>query len=273
MPLFVSAPIFIFGQEYAMRKPMMAGNWKLNMGPAEAEALAAEIKQLVSSNGVDCVVCPPFVSLPAVAHALAGTGIAVGAQNVYHEDSGAFTGEVSAPMLLGLAEYVIIGHSERRQYFHESNADVNKKIKATLKHGLTPIVCVGESLEQNEAGETQSFVSGQVRGALEGISAEQVVSLVIAYEPIWAIGTGRAATSEQAGDICGNVVRQTLAELYGSAVAEQVRVLYGGSTKPGNIAEIMQQADIDGALIGGAALSAASYADMVRITGEVYGSL
>lgn len=253
-----------------MRKPMMAGNWKMNMGPAEAEALAIGIKNAVSSNGVDCVVCPPFVSLPVVAQALTGTGIAVGAQNVYHEDSGAYTGEVSAPMLLGLAEYVIIGHSERRQYFHESDADVNKKIKAALKHGLTPIVCVGESLEQNEAGETQSFVSSQVRGGLEGISAAEVTSLIIAYEPIWAIGTGRAATAQQAGDICGNVVRKTLAEIYGSDVAEQVRILYGGSTKPGNIAEIMQQPDIDGALIGGAALSAASYADMVRFTGEVY---
>ena len=254
-----------------MRSPMMAGNWKMNMTPSEAESLAGEIKsRIVDTDGVDCVVCPPFVSLPAVHGVLGDSAIAIGAQNIYHEDSGAFTGEVSAPMVLGLAEYVIIGHSERRQYFHESDADVNKKIKAALKHSLKPIVCVGESLEQNEAGETQSFVSGQVRGALDGLSAEQVAALIIAYEPIWAIGTGRAATAQQAGDICGGVVRQTVRDLYGESVADRVRILYGGSTKPGNIQEIMEQPDIDGALIGGAALSAQSYADMVRITGEVY---
>lgn len=253
-----------------MRTPMMAGNWKMNMTPAEAVELAKSIGQQVAGQaGVECVVCPPFVALPAVQNVLQNTPIQVGAQNLHWADSGAYTGEVSAPMLAGLASHVIIGHSERRQYFHESDADVNKKIKAALKHGLTPIVCVGESLAQNEAGETRDFVSGQVRAALEGLSSTEVQSLIIAYEPIWAIGTGRAATAEQAGDICG-VVRSAVRDLYDEETAIGIRILYGGSTKPGNIAEIMAQPDIDGALIGGASLEAASYSDMVRITGEVY---
>ena len=196
--------------------------------------------------------------------------IKVGAQNVHFEASGAYTGEISTGMLSGIAEYVIIGHSERREYFAETDETVNKKIKATLAAGLKPIVCVGESLEQNQAGETAEFVSGQVRGALADLSAEEVAGLVIAYEPIWAIGTGLAATAQQAQDICGDVVRAAVADLYDTEVAAQTRVLYGGSTKPGNIAEIMGMADIDGALIGGAALDAVSYCDMVTITANVY---
>jgi triosephosphate isomerase len=201
---------------------------------------------------------------------LANSPVAVGAQNMHWAESGAYTGEVSATMLKGLARYVIIGHSERRQYFAETDESVNKKVHAALAHGLIPIVCVGESLNQNQAGETQAFVSGQVRAALAGLTAEQVTGLVIAYEPIWAIGTGLAATSQQAQDICGGVVRSTVAQLYGDETAQRVVVLYGGSTSEKNIAEIMGQPDIDGALIGGASLKTDSYAAMVRITSELY---
>jgi len=220
-------------------------------------------------SNVDCVVCPPFVALSAVGVALQGTAVALGAQNIHWADSGAYTGEVSAPMLKGLATYVIIGHSERRQYFAETDESVNKKLHAALAHGLTPILCVGETLAQNQGGETQAIVSMQVEAALQGLSAEQVETLVIAYEPIWAIGTGLAATAEQAGTICG-LVRQVVAALYSPAVAETVRILYGGSTNEKNIGEIMQQADIDGALIGGAALKVESYGAMVQTTGKLY---
>jgi triosephosphate isomerase len=254
-----------------MRKPMMAGNWKMNKTVSEAVALAEGIRTAVDGvNNVDRVVCPPFVDLPAVQAALAGSNIAVGAQNMHWAASGAYTGEVSADMLKGLAQYVIIGHSERRQYFAESDESVNQKTKAALAAGLTPIVCVGESLAQNEAGETQAFVSGQVRAALAGLAPEQVTQLVIAYEPIWAIGTGRSATSQQANDICGGVVRATVRDLYGEAVAANTRILYGGSANDKNIRELMEQPDIDGALIGGAALKVESYGEMVRVTGEVY---
>jgi triosephosphate isomerase len=249
---------------------MMAGNWKMNMTIPEAVALARAIREQVNDvNDVVRVVCPPFVDLPAVQAELAGSNIAVGAQNMHWAANGAYTGEVSAGMLAGLAQYVILGHSERRQYFCETDESVNKKTVAALAAGLVPIVAVGESLEQNERGETQSFVSGQVRSALNGLTAEQVAGLVIAYEPIWAIGTGRAATSQQANDICG-LVRQTVAELYGAETAAAVRVLYGGSTNDKNIREIMEQPEIDGALIGGAALKADSYVAMVRTTSEVY---
>ena len=197
-----------------MRKPMMAGNWKMNMTIPEAVALAKAIREQVNEvNDVDRVVCPPFVDLPAVHAELAGSNVAVGAQNMHWAANGAYTGEVSAAMLKDLAQYVILGHSERRQFFCETDETVNKKTHAALAAGLLPIVAVGESLEQNERGETLSFVSGQVRGALNGLTAAQVAGLVIAYEPIWAIGTGRAATSQQANDICG-LVRNTVAELY-----------------------------------------------------------
>jgi len=253
-----------------MRRPMMAGNWKMNKTPGEAVALAHAIADAVATvSNVDCVVCPPFVALPAVQLALQGTTVAIGAQNVHWADSGAYTGEISAPMLKELASYVIIGHSERRQYFAETDETVNKKLQAALAHGLTPILCVGESLAQNQGGETQAVVSLQVEEALAGLSAEQVSSLIIAYEPIWAIGTGLAATAEQAGSICG-LVRQVVAALYGQAVADTVRILYGGSTNEKNIGEIMQQSDIDGALIGGASLKVESYSAMVHTTSKLY---
>lgn len=253
-----------------MRRPMMAGNWKMNKTPGEAVALACAIADAVATvSNVDCVVCPPFVALPAVQLALQGSTVAIGAQNVHWADSGAYTGEISAPMLKELASYVIIGHSERRQYFAETDETVNKKLQAALAHGLTPILCVGESLAQNQGGETQAVVSLQVEEALAGLSAEQVSSLIIAYEPIWAIGTGLAATAEQAGSICG-LVRQVVAALYGQAGADTVRILYGGSTNEKNIGEIMQQPAIDGALIGGASLKVESYSAMVHTTSKLY---
>ena len=254
-----------------MRKPMMAGNWKMNKTMDEAVALATAIKKAVNDiDTVERVVCPPFVDLPSVQSVLKGSNIAVGAQNMHWAASGAYTGEVSSEMLMGLVEYVIIGHSERRQYFGETDESVNKKAKAALAAGFTPIVCVGESLDQNERGETQSIVSGQVKAALAGLTGEQVQQLVIAYEPIWAIGTGRAATAQQANDICGGVVRTAVAEVYGTGIADTIRILYGGSTNEKNIREIMAQPDIDGALIGGAALKVESYGEMVRGTAEVY---
>ncbi len=253
-----------------MRKPMMAGNWKMNKTPDEAVALAQAIVSAVSvQNVVDCVICPPFVALSAVKARLAGSSVALGAQNMHWETSGSYTGEISAPMLQGLVSHVIIGHSERRQYFAESDETVNKKVKAVLAHALIPILCVGESLAQNRAGETEMIVSTQVEAALEGLSAEQVATVVIAYEPIWAIGTGLAATADEAGSTCG-VIRKVVAQLYGQETADATRILYGGSTNDKNIGEIMQQPEIDGALIGGAALKADSYSAMVQTTSDLY---
>jgi triosephosphate isomerase (TIM) len=251
-----------------MRKPILAGNWKMNRTPAEAvefvRALQPKLADYVAQ--VETVVCPPFVCLPAVADALAGVKIGVGAQNMHWAENGAYTGEVSAAMLNGLAGYVIIGHSERRQYFAETDESVNKKIVAALAHGLVPIVCVGEDLAQNEAGVTETFVSGQVRAAFAGISADQARGVVVAYEPIWAIGTGRTATKEVANHVCGAVVRATLVELYGEAVAQAIRIQYGGSANEKNIGELMAMPDIDGALIGGASLKVDAFVEMVRVT-------
>jgi triosephosphate isomerase (TIM) len=252
-----------------MRKPILAGNWKMNKTPAEAIELVRALRPLVTRYPeVETVVCPPFVALSAVAEALRGAKIGVGAQDVHWAESGAYTGEVAAGMLVGLADYVIIGHSERRQYFGESDETVNKKVRMALAHDLKPIVCVGESLEQNEAGITDGFVSGQVRAAFDGLMAEQAQGIVIAYEPIWAIGTGRTATAAVANRVCGLVVRGTIANLYGSDVAQAMRIQYGGSTNEKNIGELMAMPDIDGALVGGASLKADTFAAMVRITAE-----
>jgi len=255
-----------------MRKPMMAGNWKMNKRPDEAVALAQEIIAAVSEQDtVDCVICPPFVALSAVKTLVAESSVALGAQNMHWEASGAYTGEVSAPMLQGLVSHVIIGHSERRQYFGETDEHVNKKVSAALAHNLVPILCVGESLAQNRAGETELIVSSQVEAALEGLTAAAVATVVIAYEPIWAIGTGLAATAEEAGNTCG-LIRKVIGQLYNEETAETIRILYGGSTNDKNIGEIMQQSAIDGALIGGAALKVDSYSAMVRTTNELYSS-
>ena len=254
-----------------MRRPMMAGNWKMNKRIPEAVALAKEIKKNVAAiENVDRVLCPAFVSLPAVSDALAGSSIALGSQNVHWAESGAFTGEISAPMLRDLVAYAIVGHSERRQYFGETDESVNLRAKAAIAHGIVPIVCVGESLEQYEAGKTEAVVSRQVEAALEGIEGEAVATMVIAYEPIWAIGTGKAATADQANETCGTV-RSVVATLFGEEVAQAVRMLYGGSTNDKNISGIMQKAEIDGALIGGSALKVDAYSKMVRITSELYG--
>ncbi len=238
-----------------MRTPIIAGNWKMNKTAVEAVAFIEQIRDgLNAVTGVDIVVCPPALAIPAVAEAVKDSKIGVGAQNMYFAESGAYTGELAPNMLTPFCQYVILGHSERRAYFGETDEGVNKKIKAALAHGLTPMVCVGESLEQNEAGETHSFVSGQVKAAFEGLTAEQAIACVIAYEPIWAIGTGRTATVEQAGAIIGGTVRATIAEILGDDVAQEIRIQYGGSVTEKNIAELMAHPDIDGALVGGASL-------------------
>lgn len=253
-----------------MRRPMMAGNWKMNKGIVDATALAQTIRDRVNTvANVDCVLCPSFICLSAVQETLKGSMIALGAQNLHWAESGAYTGEVSAPMLKGLVTHVIIGHSERRQYFAETDERVNQKVQAALAQSLIPIICVGESLEQNETGQTEAVVSRQVQAALSNLDAAQVQSLVIAYEPIWAIGTGKAATPEYANNTCA-VVRHVLSKRYGDATANEIRVLYGGSTNDGNISDIMKQSDIDGALIGGASLKVESYSAMVEITSKLY---
>ena len=249
-----------------MRTPIIAGNWKMNKTAAEAVTFVEQIRsQIEAIEGVDAVVCPPAIDIPAVAEVLRGSRVGVGAQTMHYEESGAFTGELAPSMIVPFCQYVILGHSERRAYYCESDEAVNKKVHAALAHGLTPIVCVGESLEQNEAGETHAFVSKQVEAALAGVGADAVEKCVIAYEPIWAIGTGKAASAEEANRIIGETVRGTIAELYGDDVAEKVRIQYGGSTKPANIESFMRQPEIDGALVGGASLKP-SFVDMIGKT-------
>jgi triosephosphate isomerase len=248
-----------------MRKPFIAGNWKMYRTIEEAVALVQELRAALEGVvGCDVAVCPPFPALAAVREALAGSAIGLGAQNMHWEEQGAFTGEVSPPMLQGLCDYVIIGHSERRTLFGETDETVNKKLHAALAHGLKPILCVGENLEQNRAGETETFVGSQVRAAFAGVTAEQARIVTMAYEPIWAIGTGIPATGEGANTIIGGTVRGTLAALYGDDVAASIRIQYGGSVKPGNIAEFMAQPEIDGALVGGASLRAADFVGIVK---------
>jgi triosephosphate isomerase len=255
-----------------MRRPIVAGNWKMNKTVAEAVEFVRAIRRgLNDVEGADRVLCPPFTALAAVKELLAATGIGLGAQNMYWEEKGAFTGEVSPGMLKELCQYVILGHSERRAYFGETDEGVNRKVKAALAHGLLPIVCVGETEPQYDAGQTRAVVGGQVRGCLVGLSAEQVAGLVIAYEPVWAIGTGKAATAAGAGAVIGLTIRGTIAELYGEATAQAVRVQYGGSVTPANIAEFMAHPDIDGALVGGASLKP-DFVDLVRIAAETKGT-
>jgi triosephosphate isomerase len=247
-----------------MRTPIIAGNWKMNKTAVESVAFANEIKEALNQiEGVDIVFCPPAINVPGVAEAVKGTKIGLGVQNMYFEENGAFTGELAPNMITPFCQYVILGHSERRAYFGETDEGVNKKIKAALAHNLTPIVCVGESLEQNEAGETQSFVSGQVKAAFAGLTAAEAAQCIIAYEPIWAIGTGKSASVEQAGSIIGHAVRDTIAEIFGTETAQQIRIQYGGSVKPENIAAYMAHPDIDGALVGGASLKPA-FIDLVK---------
>lgn len=254
-----------------MRKPFIAGNWKMYMTVAEARHLVSEmVPGLQAVEGVEKALCPPFTALLAVRALLEGTEIGLGAQNMHWEASGAFTGEVSAPMLAELCQYVIIGHSERRAYFGETDESVNRKVQAALAHGLTPIVCVGETLEENEAGRTEEVVSTQLRQGLTGLVLgnddvqASAGSLVIAYEPVWAIGTGRAATAQGANHVVANMIRPVLAELFGSDAASAIRVQYGGSVKAANARDFFAQPEIDGALVGGASLKAAEFLAIVQ---------
>jgi len=240
-----------------MRRTFIAGNWKMNLNRAGSVALAKDIARRCGEvSHVDLAVCPPAVYLDAVSGVVAGSKVALGAQNIYHEDEGAFTGEISAAMLLDVGcRYVILGHSERRHILGESDQDVNKKMHAALAAGLLPILCVGELLEEREAGRTVDVNRRQLVGSLEGVSAEQMVQVTVAYEPVWAIGTGKVATPQQAQDVHADL-RTWLADRYNNQVAQAVRIQYGGSVKPGNAAELLSQPDIDGALVGGASLKA-----------------
>ena len=239
-----------------MRTPIIAGNWKMYKTAQEAVDFATQIKSaLAPYSAAERVVCPPYMAIPGVAAVLAGTEIAVGAQDVHWEKEGAYTSQIAPNMLVGFVKYVIIGHSETRAYQGVTDEMVNKKAKAALAHGLRPIIAVGESLETNEAGQTQPFVEKQIRAAFDGIPASDLASIVVAYEPIWAIGTGKNASAEQANAIIGSI-RAIIAALYGQPHADAMRIQYGGSVKPGNMVEYMSQPHIDGALVGGASLKA-----------------
>jgi triosephosphate isomerase len=253
-----------------MRKPLIAGNWKMNTTVSQAVLLVNEMRKgLDEVRNVEKIICPPFVSLASIKELIKGTSIKLGAQNLYFEEKGAYTGEISPLMLAELCEYVIIGHSERRQYFNETNEIVNKKIKSMLKAGLKPILCIGERLEENEAGKTAEVVTGQLRLSLSDINYPD--GFIIAYEPVWAIGTGRAATGNQANETIG-LIRQNISGLYGGAASEDVRILYGGSVTAANAAEFMKQPEIDGALVGGASLKVDEFLSIVRQTLETKGS-
>jgi triosephosphate isomerase len=252
-----------------MRKPFVAGNWKMNKGVKDALTLvSAMLPGLEEIASVDRVICPPFTSLFPVSTLLANTEIGLGAQNMYWEPSGAFTGEVSPAMVKELCQYVIIGHSERRQYFGETDISVNAKVKAALDIGLTPIMCIGETLQQNQANQTAGVVIRQVREGLKGIAGEKAYQIVIAYEPIWAIGTGLPATGPGANEVAGEMIRQTVGSMFGNDVAESLRILYGGSVKSENASEFFQQPDIDGALVGGASLKANDFIQIVRVAAQ-----
>ena len=247
-----------------LRKTVIAGNWKMNMTPSEAEKLINELKGMVEGkNGCDIVVCVPFVDICTAVNATKGTNIKVGAQNVHFKKNGAYTGEISADMLKEIgAEYVVIGHSERRQYFGETDETVNLRLKAALEAGITPILCVGEVLAEREQGVTAEVVSLQTKIALLDVNSEDVKKVIIAYEPVWAIGTGKTATSDQADEVC-SVIRSVLADKYGSDVSEAVTIQYGGSMKPDNAAELLSKYHVDGGLIGGASLKAADFTAIV----------
>lgn len=250
-----------------MRMPIIAANWKMNTTATEAaELVKAMKKKLNSISGVEKVLCPPFISLTTVKDLIKGTSIKLGAQNMYYERSGAYTGEISPVMLSGLCEIVVLGHSERRAHFGDTDQIVNKKVQAALAMQLTPIICVGESLEQNEAGETIEVVTRQVKAAFGGIDSPQ--ETVIAYEPIWAIGTGKAARGDQANAISG-VIRSVVAQLYGNSIAQEMRIQYGGSVTAANTPEFISQPEIDGALVGGASLKAAEFIGIVEQTSKI----
>ena len=238
------------------RKKIIAGNWKMNMTPSQAVKLVEELAPLVKNDDVDVVYCVPAIDIVPVVEAVKGSNVQVGAENMYFEESGAYTGEISAAMLVDAGvKYVIIGHSERRDYFKEDDALLNKKVKKAIEAGLVPILCCGESLEQRERGVTLDWIRFQIKSDLVGVSADQVKDIVIAYEPIWAIGTGKTATTEQAEEVCKGI-RECIAEMYDQATADAVRIQYGGSVNAGNAAELFAQPNIDGGLVGGASLKA-----------------
>ncbi len=248
-----------------MRKPMVAGNWKMNKGLYETRDLIREMYPVLHAvEDVEIVVCPPFIGLGVAKREVDESAIKLGAQNMHWAESGAFTGEISPVMLKELCEFVILGHSERRAMFGETDETVNKKTLAALAHGLKPIVCVGETLEENQSGITAEVVSRQVRADLEGLTQEQAEQVVIAYEPVWAIGTGLAATPEGANAVHKDVIRPILREMFGEEIGDGMRILYGGSVNPGNAAELFGQSDIDGGLIGGASLKAESFIALVK---------
>jgi len=249
-----------------VRKPCVAGNWKMNMNAASARDLITQmLPGLQEIPGIDKVICPPFMALMSAADLLAGTDVKLGAQNVFWENSGAYTGEVSPLMVKEFCDYVIIGHSERRTYFGETNETVNRRVKAALAHGLLPILCIGETLEEKEANNTAEVLITQIHGGLFEIDRENLARIIIAYEPVWAIGTGRAASGEEANAVVKVIIRPTLAELFGEIAAQQMRVLYGGSVSSKNAAEFFSQKDIDGALIGGASLKAEEFVNIAKI--------
>lgn len=238
------------------RKKIIAGNWKMNMTPSQAVKLVEELAPLVKNDDVDVVYCVPAIDIVPVVEAVKGSNVQVGAENMYFEESGAYTGEISAAMLVDAGvKYVIIGHSERRDYFKEDDALLNKKVKKAIEAGLTPILCCGESLEQREMGVTMDWIRFQIKSDLVGVTADQVKDIVIAYEPIWAIGTGKTATTEQAEEVCKGI-RECIAEMYDQATADTVRIQYGGSVSAANASELFAQPNIDGGLVGGASLKA-----------------
>jgi len=250
-----------------MRIPMIAGNWKMNTTVSEAvELVRAMQDELDKVADVDKIICPPFVSLAAVRELIEGSSVKLGAQNLFFVEKGAYTGEISPLMVADLCEFVIIGHSERRQYFHETGEIVNKKIVAALKLGLKPILCIGERLEENEAGRTEEVVTGQLGSSLAGI--DYINGMIIAYEPVWAIGTGKAATGEQANETI-SLIRRNIARLYSDGIAQNMRILYGGSVTAANATEFMKQPEIDGALVGGASLKAAEFLSIVTQTSAI----
>jgi triosephosphate isomerase len=253
-----------------MRTPIIAGNWKMNNTVKETKALLTALVPLVKDAQCEVVVCVPFTDLQAAKRIIKGTNIKLGAQNVAFAEKGAYTGEISVLMLQDLVDYVIVGHSERRQYFGEADDLVNRKVRMVLSHGLKPIVCIGENLEQNEAGRTEEIVSGQVNGTLSGIDRGQMSNVVISYEPVWAIGTGRPSTAEGANQIIG-MIRNIIQGMYGDDVAKGLRIQYGGSVRAGNIAEYLRQPEIDGALVGGASIKADEFVSIVRQAAEIRG--
>jgi triosephosphate isomerase len=247
-----------------MRLPIIAGNWKMHKSIKEGVAFVNAIKSDVADTDVEVLICAPYTLLQSLVKAAEGTNIKIGAQNMHYEDKGAFTGEVTADMLLEIGvSHVIIGHSERRQYYNETDETVNLKTLKALAKGLVPVVCVGETLEQREAGETKAICKGQIEKAFAGISGEAAQTVVVAYEPIWAIGTGKTASSQDANDVIA-YIREVLTSLYGDETSEEIRIQYGGSVKPANVAEIMNESDIDGALVGGASLEPDSFVQLVN---------